>query len=58
MIDFIYSEAEQTLNIGKRRGEFPGMLEERTFNIIKVSMAGASQSLTIRYVGDPVVVNL
>ena len=51
-------EAEQTLSIGERRGEFPGMLEERTFHIIKISKAGTSQPLTIRYVGDPVEVNL
>ena len=58
MIDFTYSEAEQALSIGERRGEFPGMLEERTFNIIKISKAGTGQPLTIRYVGDPVEVSL
>jgi hypothetical protein len=46
------------LRIGERRGEFPGMLEERTFNVIKISKAGESQPLTVRYVGDPVEVNL
>jgi alpha-D-xyloside xylohydrolase len=58
MIDFAFSEAEQKLRIGERRGEFPGMLEERTFNVIKISKAGESQPLTVRYVGDPVEVNL
>ena len=33
----IYSEKTQTLTIGKRQGEFPGMLRERTFQIIRVS---------------------
>ena len=32
-----YSEKTQTLTIGKRQGEFPGMLRERTFQIIRVS---------------------
>ena len=32
-----WSEAEQTLTVGERRGEFPGMLKERTFNVILVS---------------------
>ena len=58
MIDFTYSEAEQTLRIGERRGKFPGMLEDRTFNVIKISKSGASQPLTIRYVGDSVEVPL
>jgi alpha-D-xyloside xylohydrolase len=58
MIDFSYSESDSTLSIGERRGEFPGMLEERTFNVIKISKAGESQPLTVRYVGDPVEVNL
>lgn len=36
-IPFIYHEADATLTIGDRTGEFPGMLKERTFNIVKVS---------------------
>jgi alpha-D-xyloside xylohydrolase len=56
MIDFAYSEADQTLKIGARRGAFPGMPAERTFNVIKISKAGTSQPQIIRYVGDPVEV--
>ena len=37
MIPFTYNEAEGTLTIGDREGEFPGMLKERTFNVVKVS---------------------
>lgn len=37
LIPLIYSEKTQTLTIGKRQGEFPGMLRERTFQIIRVS---------------------
>jgi alpha-D-xyloside xylohydrolase len=36
-IPFEWNEARQTLTIGKRAGKFPGMLEERTFNIVWVS---------------------
>ena len=36
-IPFTWDEASQTLTIGTRKGSFPGMLEERTFNICKVS---------------------
>ena len=32
-----WNEKEQTLTIGVRQGEFPGMLRERTFNIVWVS---------------------
>jgi alpha-D-xyloside xylohydrolase len=32
-----WNEAKQTLTIGKRTGTFPGMLKERTFNIVWVS---------------------
>lgn len=38
-IPFSYDEVSQTLKIGKRRGEFPGMLTERTFEIVWVSKA-------------------
>ena len=58
MIDFVYSESDRTLTIGERKGSFPGMLTERTFNVMKISKAGISQPLTIRYVGDPVEVSL
>ena len=36
-IDFKWNDAERKLTIGKRNGEFPGMLKERTFNIIVVT---------------------
>ncbi len=36
-IQFNWNEKEQTLTIGKRRGQFPRMLTERTFNIVWVS---------------------
>ncbi|HZI32854.1 MAG TPA: DUF5110 domain-containing protein, partial [Candidatus Binatia bacterium] len=36
-IPISWNEAKHTLEIGKRQGEFPGMLKERTFNIVWVS---------------------
>ncbi|MDE7347594.1 MAG: DUF5110 domain-containing protein [Muribaculaceae bacterium] len=37
MIPMRYDNASGTLTIGARKGEFPGMLKDRKFNIIKVS---------------------
>ncbi|MDE6290028.1 MAG: DUF5110 domain-containing protein, partial [Muribaculaceae bacterium] len=37
MIPMVYDDKTGTLTIGERKGEFPGMLKERTFNVIKVS---------------------
>ena len=36
-IEFRWKEAVHTLTIGKRRGDFPGMLKTRTFQIVVVS---------------------
>jgi len=36
-IKFTWNDAEQKLTIGKREGEFPGMLQERTFKITWVA---------------------
>jgi alpha-D-xyloside xylohydrolase len=36
-IPIFWNEAKRTLEIGKRTGKFPGMLKERTFNIVWVS---------------------
>ena len=35
-IPFRWDEAKQTLTIGERKGEFPGMLAERTFQVVFV----------------------
>ncbi len=36
-IKFAYSESTKTLTISDRQGDFPGMLKNRTFTIVKVS---------------------
>jgi alpha-D-xyloside xylohydrolase len=36
-IPISWNDAKHTLEIGKRTGDFPGMLKERTFNIVWVS---------------------
>jgi Domain of unknown function (DUF5110) len=35
-IPFAWSNDSKTLTIGQRKGDFPGMLRERTFNIVFV----------------------
>jgi alpha-D-xyloside xylohydrolase len=54
-----WNEATQTLNIGERKGTFPGMLESRTFQIVFVNdNHGAGIGLadhvdkTVRYAGQ------
>ncbi len=36
-VEFKWDQANRTLTIGKRRGEFPDMVKDRTFNIVFVS---------------------
>ncbi|WP_036984929.1 DUF5110 domain-containing protein, partial [Prolixibacter bellariivorans] len=38
-IPFSYNDADETLTIGERKGQFKGMLKERTFVIVPVSKA-------------------
>lgn len=63
-IPIIWNDARHTLEIGKRRGEFPGMLKDRTFNVIWVSENhGAGVALTekpdavVHYTGKAVKVS-
>ena len=56
MIDFSYDEDAKTLCISERRGEFPGMLKERVFNVIPVSKAGKGKTQTVIYDGSETVV--
>jgi alpha-D-xyloside xylohydrolase len=54
VIDFSYDEASRTLKIGKRRGEFPGMLKKRTFNVIPVSRQGKGRPVAVEYTGEDI----
>ncbi len=63
-IDFAWDQMTKTLTIGKRKGEFPGMLKERTFHIVWVrpGHGGGIDSVSepdvvLRYQGDEVVVS-
>jgi len=54
-----WSDSTRTLTLGKREGSFPGMLDERTFEIVLISKskpAGFSftpkADRSVRYVGD------
>ncbi len=62
-IPISWNEARNTLEIGKRKGKFPGLLKQRTFNIIWVSkdhgagvaIAGKPDAV-VNYDGKPVTV--
>ncbi len=63
-IPFTWSEAKQTLTIGKRSGKFPGMLKERTFRVVFVSSGhGAGMAdepaadAVVHYTGKALTVN-
>ena len=58
MIEFTYDDESGILSIGERRGEYPGMIQERTFNVIQVSPAGKSSPMVVRYEGKSVNVQL
>ena len=55
-IDFFYDDSEQTLTIAKRNGEFSGMPDKRTFNIIAVSDGKAETVASVIYDGGNEVV--
>ena len=57
-IAFSYDEASKQLSIAERQGEFPGMLQERTFNVIPVSKNGVGKAQTVKYNGNSVVIAL
>lgn len=51
MIEFKYDDASGSLVIADRRGEYPGMLKERTFNVVFVSPNGKSAPVCVHYDG-------
>ena len=64
MIPMEYDEEEKTLTIGKREGSFSGMLEKRTFTVVKVNPDKAqpfdlnAKGVTVDYTGEEVSVKL
>jgi alpha-D-xyloside xylohydrolase len=65
LIPFTYSEAERTLTLGARTGEFSGMLNERKFNVVVVSRKkpvgldfNKAPDLTVNYTGAEITVQL
>ena len=64
-IEFKYNDNNRSLLIGKRRGEYPGMLKSRTINLIYVTSGNpvgynpvAIPQKSIAYDGDEVIVTL
>ena len=52
MIEFSYDDSMRLLSIGGYKGgDFPGKLEERTFNIIPVTKDGIGKAKTVKYNG-------
>ena len=51
MIEFSYNDRMKLLSIEGCKGEFPGILEERTFNIIPISKKGIGKKQTVIYNG-------
>ena len=58
MVTFTYDEAAKTLLISDRKGEFPGMLKERVFNVIPVSKTGKGKTQTVNYTGSALTLTL
>ena len=58
MIGFTYDDTTGTLKIAERKGEFPGMLQKRVFNVIKVSKQGRSKPVKVVYEGKGATIKL
>ena len=58
MIDFRYDDAAGELTIGARRGEFPGMLEQRQFNVVVISDRSVSDRFPVIYNGEELTIKI
>lgn len=57
-ITFKWDDARKTLTIGARKGEFEGMIENRTFNIVLIDDQKETISKKVDYSGTETVLNL
>lgn len=53
-IDFTWNDAESRLSISDRNGQFPGMLDKRKFNIIKIDKQGKHPAKECEYSGSAI----
>ena len=58
MITFSYDNDSHQLSVSERKGEYPGMLKSRKFNVILVSENGRSNAGTIEYNGEALSLKL
>lgn len=49
-IPLLWNDSTQTLTIGERKGSFPGMIENRTFNVVVV---GENHGVGVESAGAP-----
>jgi alpha-D-xyloside xylohydrolase len=64
-IDISYHEASRTVTIGRRKGQFPGMLKSRRFNIVYITKENAKplnldnpEGLMVKYDGTETKIEL
>ena len=64
-IDITYDDASRTVNFGARKGQFPGMLKNRRFNVVFISKDNAQplnldnpQGQMVNYNGKAISVKL
>ncbi len=57
-IPLSWNNSSQTLNIGKRTGSYPGMLQQRTFTIRLIGPEHSGPVKEVTYTGKPVSVQL
>ena len=64
-ISFDWNDARQTLTIGKRTGKFPGMMKDRAFHIVLVSLGhgagiplGERPDAVVQYAGKKMTIRL
>lgn len=53
-INFAWDDANSTLTISDRNGEFPGMLENRKFKVVKIDNEGHHSSDECTYTGNAI----
>jgi alpha-D-xyloside xylohydrolase len=65
LITFQWSDAQRQLTIGTRKGSFPGMVKEHTFNIVVVQghrgvgiESSAAMDRTVKYSGNKIVMDI
>ena len=57
-ISFVWNDKTRKLTIGKRKGDYPGMIDRRRFRIELIEPGNTNEVRSVNYSGEEIILHL